>query len=469
MITFLPSSDFAEVARMLDDKRLGGQRTEAWAILKWLRDPAHYPKLVKAGYCAMWSGFEDALVTYVNAMLVEWARRGKKNDQLRPYDASLGLVEVARPQMPPWLGCEDLHGYHRAALLAKLPEHYSQFGWRERGSTYNGSYPWPVKDAATGGWVLRWPKYLKRPSTPILTAPGADSPPTQPPEPQTRPEARKRKRATSEPDTKPGPLFGTELSAEEQAARPMSKVLFFGRKQSPRALVVMIHGLCDTADGWHGSFAGRWARGLPGVLVAVPQSPDECGAHSPHQPGWSTRGDRKYDWLSQTGRDVDASDWPACVRTLQAVTAARIRQFDGWLDVLLAAHGLTDRQLVLVGFSQGAILAAISGIRRRCRGVVAVGGVPGQPIYDAGADDYVGGGWMDWERMVDAGGAAATTRVCLINGTKDGYVSRAKNEALFAPFADVMWHWDKGKGHDFPEAWYGTALEWLKETLAENK
>ena len=49
MITFLPCTDFAMVATLLDDKRLGGQRTEAWAILKWLRDPAKYPKLVKAG------------------------------------------------------------------------------------------------------------------------------------------------------------------------------------------------------------------------------------------------------------------------------------------------------------------------------------------------------------------------------------------------------------------------------------
>ena len=45
---------------MLDDKRLGGQRTEAWAILKWLRAPEAYPKLVKAGYCLMWKGYEAA-------------------------------------------------------------------------------------------------------------------------------------------------------------------------------------------------------------------------------------------------------------------------------------------------------------------------------------------------------------------------------------------------------------------------
>ena len=73
---------------------------------------------------------------------------------------------------------------------------------------------------------------------------------------------------------------------------------------------------------------------------------------------------------------------------------------------------------------------------------------------------------MEWERMVDVS-AKATTRLCLINGTKDSYVSRTKNEAMFKPFKDVTWHWETGLGHDFPEHWYGTALRWIKETLVK--
>ena len=44
------------------------------------------------------------------------------------------------------------------------------------------------------------------------------------------------------------------------------------------------------------------------MLIAVPQSPDECGAYSPDQQGsgWSAPGERKYDWLAQPGTgDVD--------------------------------------------------------------------------------------------------------------------------------------------------------------------
>ena len=507
---------------MLDDKRLGGQRTEAWSILKWLRNPTQYPKLVKAGYCAMWQGYEECLVHYVNAMLVEWQRRGKKNDLLQPYDASLGLEESSDARMPPWLGCESLHSYHRSALLAKLPEHYAQFGWSENGSDYIGSYPWPVNQ--DGVWVLRWPAALKRPSVAIKLT--SATPPSlkkascvhvHAESAQGTSKKRPRADADAPPPlptgSRPGPLHGRDmLSAEEQAARPMSRTLTFGRRASPRAMVVLLHGLTDTADGWHGSFAGSWARSLPGVIILVPQSPDECapqirttrlacgmspapearvrrrapractplhvhsmaapwadsrcgrcGAYSPHQPGWSCKGDRKYDWLAQPGTDVKADDRRSCARVLQQITLARIAQLDRWLDMHLAEHQLTNDELVLVGFSQGSILATICGARRGVRGVVAMGGVPGQPIYDAAVDDYVGGGWMDWEQLMPVR-PAADTKLLLVNGTADCYVNRAKNEQMLRRF-EVEWHWDKGLGHEFPESWYGVAKAWLRRLL----
>ena len=49
MITFCPTSRIEDIPGLLDDKRLGGQRTEAWSILKWLRDPKNYKSLVAAG------------------------------------------------------------------------------------------------------------------------------------------------------------------------------------------------------------------------------------------------------------------------------------------------------------------------------------------------------------------------------------------------------------------------------------
>jgi len=162
-ITFLPSTDFEEVARCLDDQRLGAQRYEAWSVLKWLRNRNEYPKLVRAGFCRMWDGYETALVKYINAMLVEWAARGKNNNLLQPYDKNRKLhVETRHALMPPWLGFEKLHSYHRHALVSKFPEHYEKFGWSEDGCAYNGSYLWPDR-TDQGIWILRWPKSFKLP------------------------------------------------------------------------------------------------------------------------------------------------------------------------------------------------------------------------------------------------------------------------------------------------------------------
>jgi hypothetical protein len=144
MITFCPQTNFDAIASCLDNKRLGGQRNEAWSILKWLRNPVRYKNFVAAGYCAMWKGYEPALVAYCNAMLVEWARRGKKNDLLKPYqnDKERNLVQEKDYEMPPWWGNEELHDYHKHALVAKLPEHYKKIFPDCDGSLYNGSYPW---------------------------------------------------------------------------------------------------------------------------------------------------------------------------------------------------------------------------------------------------------------------------------------------------------------------------------------
>mmetsp|Transcript_1057 Transcript_1057/g.1348 ORF Transcript_1057/g.1348 Transcript_1057/m.1348 type:complete len:247 (+) Transcript_1057:122-862(+) len=174
MITFVPYKDFNQIAKCLDDKRLGAQRYEAWSVLKWLRSPDEYSKLVKAGYCCMWKGYEDALILYINAMLVEWGARGKVNNLLKPYDPERKLniqkSKTKEIKMPPWLGYPKLQSYHRHALISKFPQHYRKFGWTETGSAYNGSYLWPIPIATEEGgtaWILRWPKHIKRPSISI--------------------------------------------------------------------------------------------------------------------------------------------------------------------------------------------------------------------------------------------------------------------------------------------------------------
>jgi len=133
MQTFLPYADFQQSLAALDYKRLGKQRVEARQILDILRGQpsswASHPAV------RMWRGFEGALVAYYNAALKEWAARGYRNIILQP------LPESSRPVMPWWLGREDFHASHRSKLLAKNPEHYSQFGWGEEPGQ---PYVWPV-------------------------------------------------------------------------------------------------------------------------------------------------------------------------------------------------------------------------------------------------------------------------------------------------------------------------------------
>jgi hypothetical protein len=133
MQTFLPYPDFERSLAVLDYRRLGKQRVEAHQILAILR--GQQSSWVSHPAVRMWRGYEGALVAYYNAALREWAARGYRNIILQP------LPEAPVVVMPPWLGREDFHASHRSKLLAKNPEHYSQFGWREEPGL---PYVWPV-------------------------------------------------------------------------------------------------------------------------------------------------------------------------------------------------------------------------------------------------------------------------------------------------------------------------------------
>lgn len=137
MITFLPYAGFHESARALDDKRLGKQRVEARQLMRaleaWLGGAVD-SRLLWSPACLMWSETPLALAAYCNAMIDEWVRRGFKNTMVRVELSGLAV------DYPSWLGREDFHASHRAALLAKDPTHYGQFGWTERPRV---AYVWP--------------------------------------------------------------------------------------------------------------------------------------------------------------------------------------------------------------------------------------------------------------------------------------------------------------------------------------
>lgn len=121
MQTFLPYSNMAESARVLDYQRLGKQRVETWQILRalagetkgWVNHPA----------TKMWRGYEYALSLYGIFVCEEWRARGYKDTMLERF---VEICENATKNlaMPEWLGDDRLHLSHQSNLVRKLPEHY---------------------------------------------------------------------------------------------------------------------------------------------------------------------------------------------------------------------------------------------------------------------------------------------------------------------------------------------------------
>lgn len=148
MQTFLPiaTTNFDEVAKVLDNKRLNKQALEGWQILMtlWELDPAGEHRTPKGWVnhpaTKMWRGHEFLLYQYIIAMTNEWIDRGFKTTigvkasgtLLSAYEH--GLFDPVQ-QQPAWMldvdKFESLASSHRRALLAKDYEHYSQFGWAE--------------------------------------------------------------------------------------------------------------------------------------------------------------------------------------------------------------------------------------------------------------------------------------------------------------------------------------------------
>lgn len=118
MQTFLPYSSFEESARILDYRRLGKQRVEAWQILRsldgitkgWSNHPA----------VRQWLGYEGALAEYGRVMCKEWINRGYRDSMLERFP-NLPIV------IPPWLGDARLHISHMSNLVRKDPGYYRKY------------------------------------------------------------------------------------------------------------------------------------------------------------------------------------------------------------------------------------------------------------------------------------------------------------------------------------------------------
>jgi hypothetical protein len=122
MQTFLPYAHFKHTASVLDDKRLGKQRVEAWQILRALRGETK--GWVSHPATIMWQGHEQTLIEYGLEICLEWKQRGFEDTLYARFEAEFNGWSDTRPW---WIGYEPLHISHRSNLRRKDPIHYGAF------------------------------------------------------------------------------------------------------------------------------------------------------------------------------------------------------------------------------------------------------------------------------------------------------------------------------------------------------
>ncbi|HKF63085.1 MAG TPA: alpha/beta fold hydrolase [Dongiaceae bacterium] len=130
----------------------------------------------------------------------------------------------------------------------------------------------------------------------------------------------------------------------------------------PRHLVILLHGYGSDGNDLIG-LAPHWARILPDSEFLSPHAPFPC-----------EMGPFGHQWFSFADRLPE---------TILAGTRAAASILNAFLDEALATRGLTDRDLALVGFSQGTMMALYVALRRP-EAVAAVVGYSGTLV---GASD----------------------------------------------------------------------------------
>lgn len=159
MITFHPLKSFAESADVLDwqysHNRLNNQINEAICITEYLlgirTEWRHNKKILR-----MWDNFELHLVDYAFCCLYTWERKkgviaqSRREKLIILQEKAIRKAQVVNPgnNFPSWVGNEEFHSSHRAVLLGKNFEWYSQFGWSEK----------PAIRRSNGSWPYIWPE-----------------------------------------------------------------------------------------------------------------------------------------------------------------------------------------------------------------------------------------------------------------------------------------------------------------------
>ena len=204
---------------------------------------------------------------------------------------------------------------------------------------------------------------------------------------------------------------------------------------APRQLVVLLHGLGANEQDLI-ALAPVLGTVLPDAVFVAPNAPSPCDM-APFG----------YQWFSLQARTPESL----------YIGAEEARPLlDRFLNDELARYGLGDEQLVLVGFSQGTMMALHTALRRAgaCAGVIGYSGL------------LVGG-----ERLAQE--IASRPPVLLVHGDQDEVVSPealpAATAALQGLGVRVTQDLRPGLGHGIDEAGVALAASFLQDIFGENE
>ena len=202
------------------------------------------------------------------------------------------------------------------------------------------------------------------------------------------------------------------------------------RGRAVSALVVLLHGYGANGDDLIALGEG-WRQWLPDAAFVAPNAPQMI-------PGMYGA----LQWFALTLRDP-SEYW-------RGVEAAR-PALDRFLDAELVRYRLPSSRLVLVGFSQGTMMALHIGLRRAAApaGIVAYSGLLAGPEH--------------------LGETKARPPVLMIHGEADDLIPvealHAGREALAAASVPVEWHVRPGLGHGIDPEGQFMAAHFIAQVL----
>lgn len=219
----------------------------------------------------------------------------------------------------------------------------------------------------------------------------------------------------------------------------MTRELDFGRKGAApgtvRSMVVFLHGYgADGADLL--GLADPLAEHLPDTVFIAPDAPERM-AGAPFGRQWFP-----IPWLDGSSEEA-----------ARAGLVRAVRDLDAFLDARLAEEALGPERLILLGFSQGAMMSLQLAPRRpqAVAGIIAISGRLLAP-----------------ERL--AAEVVVKPPVLLIHGDQDPVVPfedmRLAGEALVAAGFETYGHVMQGTGHGIAPDGLSVALTFMKERFA---